>query len=72
MSGNLLEVTDLRVTFDVHGREVTPVDGVSLTLERGEALGIAGAAPWNPSPSPLHHDCSPPLAGMPDTDPRRT
>jgi oligopeptide/dipeptide ABC transporter ATP-binding protein len=42
MSGNLLEVTDLRVTFDVHGREVTPVDGVSLTLERGEALGIAG------------------------------
>ncbi len=42
MSGNLLEVTDLRVTFDVHGRRVTPVDGVSLTLERGEALGIAG------------------------------
>ena len=42
MSGNLLEVTDLRVTFDVHGSQVTPVDGVSLTLERGEALGIAG------------------------------
>ncbi len=42
MSGNLLEVTDLRVTFDVHGRQVTPVDGVSLTLERGVALGIAG------------------------------
>ncbi len=42
MSGSLLEVTDLRVTFDVHGSQVTPVDGVSLTLERGEALGIAG------------------------------
>jgi ABC-type dipeptide/oligopeptide/nickel transport system ATPase component len=42
MSGNLLEVTDLSVTFNVHDRKVTPVDGVSLTLERGEALGIAG------------------------------
>jgi oligopeptide/dipeptide ABC transporter ATP-binding protein len=42
MSELLLEVTDLSVTFDVHGRNVTPVDGVSLTLDRGEALGIAG------------------------------
>ena len=42
MSGNVLEVSNLSVTFDVHGHVVTPVDGVSLTLKRGEALGIAG------------------------------
>lgn len=42
MSGNLLEVEDLRITLDVGDRTITPVDGVSLTLQRGEALGIAG------------------------------
>jgi len=42
MSELLLDVAELRVTFDVGGRDVTPVDGVSLTLDRGEALGIAG------------------------------
>lgn len=42
MSEVLLDVADLSVTFDVHGGTVTPVDGVSLHLKRGEALGIAG------------------------------
>ncbi len=42
MSKLLLDVAGLSVTFDVHGGTVTPVDGVSLHLDRGEALGIAG------------------------------
>jgi oligopeptide/dipeptide ABC transporter ATP-binding protein len=42
MSKLLLDVADLQVTFHVAGRDVTPVDGVSLSLEPGEALGIAG------------------------------
>jgi oligopeptide/dipeptide ABC transporter ATP-binding protein len=42
MNENLLEVEDLRITLDLGHRTITPVDGVSLRLERGEALGIAG------------------------------
>jgi oligopeptide/dipeptide ABC transporter ATP-binding protein len=42
MSDTILEVEDLRITLDVGHRTITPVDGVSLTLRRGEALGIAG------------------------------
>ncbi len=42
MSERLLEVEDLRITLDLGHRTITPVDGVSLTLRRGEALGIAG------------------------------
>lgn len=42
MSDNILEVQDLEVSFTAHGRTVTPVDGVSLAVKRGEALGIAG------------------------------
>jgi peptide/nickel transport system ATP-binding protein len=38
MSPSLLEVSDLRVTH----RGAPIVDGVDLTLERGEALGLAG------------------------------
>jgi oligopeptide/dipeptide ABC transporter ATP-binding protein len=42
MSEHILEVRDLEVSFTAHGRTVTPVDGVSLAVKRGEALGIAG------------------------------
>lgn len=42
MNERLLEVDDLRVTLDLGHRTITPVDGVSFTLARGEALGIAG------------------------------
>ena len=42
MSSALLEVTDLRVTMRRSGREVTPVDGVSFSLARGEILGVVG------------------------------
>ena len=42
MSGNILEVTNLEVSSTAHGRTVTPVDGVSLAIRPGEALGIAG------------------------------
>ena len=38
----LLTVTDLRVTFPGPGGPVHPVDGVSFTLERGEALALVG------------------------------
>lgn len=42
MNEHLLEVSDLRVTMQRRGAAITPVDGVSLTLDRGEILGIAG------------------------------
>ncbi len=42
MSEHILEVRDLEVSFTAHGQTVTPVDGVSLSVTRGEALGIAG------------------------------
>jgi peptide/nickel transport system ATP-binding protein len=41
-SKTLLEVRDLRVAYREAGRVVPIVDGVSFTLERGEALGLAG------------------------------
>jgi peptide/nickel transport system ATP-binding protein len=40
--GALLDVRDLRVAYRASGRIVPIVDGVSLTLRRGEALGLAG------------------------------
>jgi oligopeptide/dipeptide ABC transporter ATP-binding protein len=42
VSDRILEVEDLRITLDLGHRTITPVDGVSFTLGRGEALGIAG------------------------------
>lgn len=42
MSEGLLAISGLRITLDIPGGTITPVDGVNLTLERGEALGIAG------------------------------
>jgi peptide/nickel transport system ATP-binding protein len=38
----LLDVRDLRVVYREEGRFVPIVDGVSFTLRRGEALGLAG------------------------------
>jgi oligopeptide/dipeptide ABC transporter ATP-binding protein len=42
MSNRILEVSDLSVTLQRAGKPITPVEGVSLTVDRGEALGIAG------------------------------
>jgi peptide/nickel transport system ATP-binding protein len=39
---HLLEVRDLVVTFDTPEGEIRPVDGVSLTLDAGEVLGLVG------------------------------
>ena len=38
----LLVVEDLHTVFELEGRTVTAVDGVSFTLRDGEALGLAG------------------------------
>jgi oligopeptide/dipeptide ABC transporter ATP-binding protein len=38
----LLEVTNLRVRFPTRGGAVHPVDGVSLSLARGEVLALVG------------------------------
>ena len=38
----LLEVTDLKVHFATDDGIVQAVDGVSYTVERGQALGIVG------------------------------
>lgn len=39
---SMLDVHDLRVTFQSDGKALSAVDGVSLTLDRGESLGIVG------------------------------
>ncbi|MEQ8199693.1 MAG: ATP-binding cassette domain-containing protein, partial [Clostridiaceae bacterium] len=39
---NLLEVNDLKTSFFTHVGEVKSVRGISLSLEKGEALGIVG------------------------------
>jgi len=39
---HLLEIRDLVVTFDTAQGEIRPVDGVSLTLDAGEVLGLVG------------------------------
>ena len=38
----LLDVTDLEVTFYVHGHAVSAVAGVSFTIYEGETLGLVG------------------------------
>jgi peptide/nickel transport system ATP-binding protein len=42
MSTPLLEIEDLHVEFPTQGSVMHAVDGVSLTLEEGEVLGIVG------------------------------
>lgn len=42
MSAALLVATDLRKSFVSRGRHVAAVDSVSLTVRRGETLGIVG------------------------------
>ena len=42
MKDNLLEVTDLYISFNKKGRTINAVDGISFSIKRGEILGIAG------------------------------
>lgn len=44
MTAPLLAVTDLSKTFRTGQRSVAALDGVSLTLSRGETLGLVGAS----------------------------
>ena len=39
---HLLDIRDLVVTFDTPEGQIRPVDGVSLTLDAGETLGLVG------------------------------
>jgi lipoprotein-releasing system ATP-binding protein len=39
---DLLRVEDLRKTFRSGGQEITPLDGVSFSVERGEMIAIVG------------------------------
>ena len=41
-SEHLLEVKDLTTRFDIEGGQVYAVNGVSYTLDEGEALGVVG------------------------------
>ena len=38
----LLEIRDLKIYYEYQGRTLKAVDGVSLTLDKGEILGIVG------------------------------
>src|SRR3712207_3353215 len=40
--GNLLEVRDLRVLYEVRGVRAPAVDGVDFSLRAGDAMGFAG------------------------------
>lgn len=42
MQDKVLEINDLKTCFDTRDGLVTAVDGVSLSLERGECLGVVG------------------------------
>ena len=38
----LLSITDLHIQFEAEGQVTRAVDGVSLSLERGQVLGLVG------------------------------
>lgn len=42
MTDNLLEVVDLRTEFVIDGGVIHPVDGVSLSVARGQTLAVVG------------------------------
>jgi oligopeptide/dipeptide ABC transporter ATP-binding protein len=42
MADTVLEITNLAVTFDTPDEEVEAVKGISLSIEKGECLGIVG------------------------------
>ncbi|HYC26876.1 MAG TPA: ABC transporter ATP-binding protein, partial [Nitrososphaerales archaeon] len=42
MSSQILEVSGLRVTFHTYAGEVKALDGVDLTVKKGEILGLVG------------------------------
>jgi dipeptide transport system ATP-binding protein len=51
----LLEIRNLSVEFQTHRGPFRAVDGIDLTIDKGELLGVVGdpaparASPWPPS-----------------------
>ncbi|MDR2780385.1 MAG: ABC transporter ATP-binding protein [Synergistaceae bacterium] len=42
MNDPLLELSDMSVSFDVYGRKYHVLDGISLTVRKGERIGLVG------------------------------
>lgn len=42
MAEHLLEIKNLKIHYITHGRTVEAVNGISLTLDKGETLGLVG------------------------------
>ena len=42
VAGNILDVTDLTVTFPTDRGTIRPVHGVTFSVTRGQTLGIVG------------------------------
>lgn len=42
MSNTLLEVKDLKKHFDVKGKDLRAIDGISFTINKGETMGLVG------------------------------
>ena len=42
MSGNILDIKDLAVSFDVYGLRSYVLDGINFTVKKGQRVGLVG------------------------------